>query len=248
MPIAVCGPAGSASWCTAVVENPRVRPRGFVEAGGYVAMEADHFTRAVSSSGVRWGRLPGIGRTGAGMEPFPVTAPSQTPGGGSPRLEYEMTLHTTGPVEVTAFLSPRNPVLSPDGLRYAVSIDGAAPQVVNITKATGADDTSLNKQWERNTSDNVNRTTTTHTIDRPGRHVLKFWMVDPTVVLQNLVVDTGGVRESYLGPPESRRALARAAQGDRRCVWDHRGGDGIDPCLDPRRAHARGGRVAALGR
>ena len=154
---------------------------------------------------MRWGRLPDIGRTGDGMQPFPVTAPSQTPGGGSPRLEYKMTLHTTGPVEVTAFLSPRNPVLSPDGLRYAVSIDGAAPQTVNITKATGADDTSMNKQWERNTSDNVNRTTTTHTIHRPGRHVLKFWMVDPTVVLQNLVVDTGGVRTSYLGPPESRR-------------------------------------------
>ena len=77
--------------------------------------------------------------------------------------------------------------------------------MVNITEATGADDTSLNKQWERNTSDNVNRTTTTHRIDRAGVHTLKFWMVDPTVVLQNLVVDTGGVRESYLGPPESRR-------------------------------------------
>ncbi len=203
VPLEVSG-AGRRVVVTAVVEKPDVRPRGFVEAGGYVAMEADHFTRAVSSGGVRWKRLPGIGRTGDGMEPFPVTAPSLTPGGGSPRLEYEMTLHTTGPVDVTAFLSPRNPVLSPDGLRYAISIDGGAPQVVNITKATGADDTAMNRQWERNTSDNVNRTTTRHTIDRPGRHVLKFWMVDPTVVLQNLVVDTGGVRPSYLGPPESR--------------------------------------------
>jgi hypothetical protein len=92
-----------------------------------------------------------------------------------------------------------------DGLTYAISVDGAAPQLVNITAASGADDTTMNRQWERNTSDNVNRTVTTHQIVRAGRHTLKVWVVDPTVVLQKLVVDTGGLQPSYLGPPESRR-------------------------------------------
>ncbi|MCQ0009224.1 hypothetical protein [Actinomadura madurae] len=150
-----------------------------------------------------------MGRTDAGMAPSPVTAPIQEPGKG-PRLEYDMTLTTTGPVKVWAYLSPRNSVLSTEGLKYAVSIDGEQPQVVNATTATGANDTTMNKQWERNTSDNVNRTVTTHTITGSGTHTLKFWMVDPTVVLQKIVVDTGGLRASYLGPPESRRAGFRS--------------------------------------
>lgn len=95
--------------------------------------------------------------------------------------------------------------LPTDGLTYAVSFDDAAPQRVNVTRATGADDGTMNAQWARNTSGNVNIASTVHRIATPGVHVLKFRMVDPTVVLQNLVVDTGGLEPSYLGPPESLR-------------------------------------------
>ena len=102
------------------------------------------------------------------------------------RLEYDMTLFSTGRVTVWAYLSPRNDVLAHGGLRYAISIDDEAPQVVNITTATGADDGTMNSQWERNTSDNVNLTSTTFTISTSGVHTLQFWMVDPTIVVQKL--------------------------------------------------------------
>ncbi|MFI5585346.1 glycosyl hydrolase 115 family protein [Amycolatopsis sp. NPDC051758] len=206
VPVTVAGAGGSVV-VDAVVRNPVVPPswrRGFVEAGGYVSVEAEHCSANVGSSGTTWRRIPDLGRTGAGMTPFPVTAPSRAAGAG-PRLEYRMTLVTAGPVTVWAYLSPRSNVLQGDGLRYAVSFDDASPQVVNITKATGADDMTMNRQWERTTSDNVNLTSTRHEVGAPGPHVLKVWMVDPAVVVQKLVVDTGGLRPSYLGPPESTR-------------------------------------------
>jgi len=61
--------------------------------------------------------------------------------------------------------------------------------------------------WEKSVADNARTSHTFHTITKPGYHVLKIWMVDPGVVLQKLVVNTGGVKPCYLGPPESFHVL-----------------------------------------
>jgi hypothetical protein len=206
VPITVNGPGGSSVVIQAPVVNPAVPAgglAGFIEANGYVSMEADHFSRAVGAGAVSWQVIPDLGRTGNAVAPSPVTAPRQTPGGASPRLEYTMTLFTAGQVTVWAYVSPRADVFATDGLRYAVSIDDGPLQTVNITTASGASDATMNRQWERITSNNVNLTSTTHSISAPGAHTLKFWMADSTVILQKLVVDTGGLKPSYLGPPES---------------------------------------------
>jgi hypothetical protein len=192
VPIVVSG-AGSTITVRAPINNPTVKPSGFLEANGYVAMQADHYTAKTGD----WQLLPDIGKTGNGLTPL---------GGDGARLSYAMTLTTAGPVQVSAYLSPRNNVFPTSGLHYAVSIDGETPQVVDIIHATGSDDGTMNNQWARNTSDNVNVTTTVHQVDQPGRHTLTFWAVDPTVIVQRLVVRTAPLPYSYLGPPESRRA------------------------------------------
>lgn len=206
VPITINGPGGASVVVQAPVVNPATPAgglAGFIEANGYVSIQADHFSTAIGSGPVSWKVIPDLGRTGNAVAPFPVTAPTQTPGGSSPRLEYTMTLFTTGQVTVWAYVSPRADVFVADGLKYAVSIDDGPLQTVNITTASGASDATMNRQWERITSENVNLTSTTHSISAPGAHTLKFWMADSTVILQKLVVDTGGLKPSYLGPPES---------------------------------------------
>jgi hypothetical protein len=216
--LTVSGPGQSRVLVQSVVFNPSVQPgalAGFVESNGYVSIEAEHFDRAVDRAPLFWQLLPKIGRTGSGMTVFPATAPRQSLAEDAARLEYDTHLWNAGPVTVYAYLSPRNNVRDSDGLKYAISFDGDEPQVVNVTTALNG--IPMNRSFERNTSNNVNLTSTEHRIAAPGRHVLKLWAIDPTVIVQKLVIDTGGLKSSYLGPPESHRAGARttSAQGAR---------------------------------
>jgi hypothetical protein len=211
VPIVISGSDGTNVVVTAPVERPALPPsevRGFVEAGGYIAWDADAFRRQVPANGLRWTVIEGIGRTGNAVKPFPSVAPRQAPGAG-PRLEYDITVTNPGDAVLWTYLSPRNNVLPTDGLTYAVSVDGGAPQTVNVTARSGADDGRLNRQWAYNTSDNVTRMSVPVRFERAGRHTVTLWMVDPTVVVQKFVLvtnpDEGDLRWTYLGPQTSAR-------------------------------------------
>jgi hypothetical protein len=145
----------------------------------------------------QWQLIPDHGRTGSGM----TTVPADAAVSGKPamRLEYQMHLFSAGKVSVQATLAPTQKFQPGAGLRYAISFDDEAPQIVNLH----AD--ASQAAWERSVADGATVLTSRHSIASAGRHTLKFWAIDPGVVLQKLTVDAGGLRPSYLGPPESPR-------------------------------------------
>ena len=200
--LTITGPEGRET----TVEVP-VRPRdplpvgpGFLETQGVVSMEAEHYSRSVAPLGRRWVRIPDHGRTLSGMTIMPVEAPPLAAPDGM-RLEYTMHLTSAGPVTAHVTVAPTQRFRpGATGLRYAISIDDERPQVVDIN----ADESRAT--WSRQVSDGVSQFSTRHEISRPGARKLKFWPLDPGVVLQKIVVDTGGLKPSYLGPPESPRA------------------------------------------
>lgn len=188
--------------------------RGFAEGRGYVAMEAEHASRVRNAGANHWERIPDYGRTLSGMRTTgPVDAPSATPGPNttdSPVLEYDLYLTTTGPVEVIAITAPTLNFVPDRGLRYAVSIDDEAPQIVTLVEQ-GYQAQNYNAAWEKSVADNAHYGRSSHTVTKAGYHTLKIWMVDPAVVMQKLVVDLGGLKPSYLGPPESYRGAGAGA-------------------------------------
>ncbi len=201
VPVKITGQDTATVTVLAVINNYELpekdRIKGFIESNGYVSIEAEHYTGAIDSEPVRWLCIPDLGRTLSGMIPVPVTADRHVPGGNSPHLQYQMHIFNSGQVKVKAYMSPTLNFHNNEGLCYAVSFDDEQPQTVNIHKDKTFQD------WEESVRSNITIGISEHNITEPGKHILKFWMVDPGIVLQKLVVETGNVGPSYLGPPES---------------------------------------------
>ncbi|HEY4108897.1 glycosyl hydrolase 115 family protein [Puia sp.] len=201
--LTITGPAGAAVKVTIPIDNTGIHPpddfRGFVETGGLVSIAAEHFSRAVGNAAIKWQTLPDLGRTGSAVRATPVTARSITPGGNSPHLEYSVWISDTGTIRVNAWFSPilefnRKPI------HYAIAFDDEKPQLIDLS--TGNEEKGT---WDKMVANNIRIAGSTHTLTRRGGHLLKIYFVDPGPVLQKLVIDAGGIRSSYLGPPESPR-------------------------------------------
>ncbi len=182
------------------------KAKGFVEKNGYLSMEAASFSRSVGGAGLDWMVIPGFGKTLSGITAVPVTKSVENPGVEGPVLEYDFFLPEipqNGSLTVNVYFAPTLNFKSGDGLRYAISIDDEEPKVVNIHEGMDVPDWEYPQWFNDAVSNKIIIKSTTHSVEKEGNHVIKYRAVDNGVVLEKIVVDTGGLRPSYLGPPES---------------------------------------------
>jgi hypothetical protein len=177
-----------------------VKENIFYELGGMASIEAAHFTRVFSTQKSRIKVLPDFGRTGDAVTVFPVTTITASTLYASPKLEYDIYVYDTGNVKLQAYFSPTLNFHNNEGLKYAIAFDNELPQIIYINK----EDNNVNV-WNNWVANNIIIKTSAHNIYTAGKHILKCWLVSPGVVLQKLVLDFGGVKQSYFGPPETKR-------------------------------------------
>jgi hypothetical protein len=167
---------------------------GFVESNGYISMEAEHFTGKTDGVQGSWNIIEGLGRTGNSVAVLPFNTPSSSSVSEvlakSPSLEYDIYAFTPGEVSLELNCIPSYPANKEQGLRFAVSINDGEPLIVSDS-------------GKRDVISNLLKKTAKIYIPVQGQHVLKLWMVDPGLVIDKIIIDTGGVVDSYLGPPGS---------------------------------------------
>jgi hypothetical protein len=169
--------------------------------GGVISLEAEHFEASVDRGGAGWRIIRGLGRSGDSVAMFPTTTPSIEPAeiaATAPRLDYAVEFGNSGEFPVTINLIPTQPIRAGRGLRFALGLDDQPPQEVIVNVRDGS------AEWAQGVLNATVVGTASLSVKSPGAHTLHVYGVDPGVVLDKIMLDTGGLQPSYLGPPETR--------------------------------------------
>lgn len=179
-----------------IVSEPCMIPEPYLfkEKEGYVSIEAQHGSRYLNGDSAKWIIIPNLGRTLSGVTTSPSTATPDK----EMYLEYDFETDKTGEAIVLLRFSSTLNFNNNRGLRYAVSLDGGEEQIVNLN---GDYRGELGK-WQ---AEHVIDSQTRHVLLKAGKHTLRIRHLDPALVLQKVLIDFGGLKPSFLGPPESDR-------------------------------------------
>jgi hypothetical protein len=121
-----------------------------------------------------------------------------------PFLEYPVFLFSDSrAVTVTLYFTMVLESDPEDLLRYDVSFDDALQKSVRLLEEPSCRG-DLPPGWSVAVQDGVWKRSHVFSYDHAGPHFVKFRPTTKGLVLEKLVIDVGGVRESYLGPPQSR--------------------------------------------
>ncbi len=169
----------------------------FEEADGYVSIEAANYQFAKGADKIHWEVVPDLGKTDSAITTFPQNEyPTSTD---SVYLEYAIDFKSTGMFDVSVLVSPTLNFNANKGLRYAISVDGKKEQIININKDYNPWDMD---RWQAN---RINITKSKLLIDTIGLHKLRIRVLEPGIVLQKIMIDTGGIKPSFLGAPQSKQ-------------------------------------------
>lgn len=170
----------------------------FVPSDGYVAMDAQHYYSLTNPAEAQWTEIPYMGRTRGGISLQPYSA---VVAGGSIAYRFEVP-EGVDEVDVHVITASTLAFQRREGHRYTVSFEGEEPVEVNFNGELNEDPENVYRIMyptvaRRLIDKNVKLKT------KAGVKTLVISPLDPGVVLQKIVVDMGGYKESYLFGKES---------------------------------------------
>jgi len=182
-------------------EESRLANGSFAVVTGPISIDAQDTVHNVSVGGASWQKIPDYGPGVSAMSIFPVTAASVQPPAPAPYLDYSVYFAKPGDYAIDLVTNPTLDLYPGRALGVAVSIDDQAPQVVNVfTPETQQDQTFLGRIYNENVRNSGRVMHFSQSVREPGKHTLRISMVDPTIVIEKIIISNTQLPPSYFGP------------------------------------------------
>lgn len=180
----------------------------FIEHDGVVSIPAASFQRKQENDEVKMQVIDELGYAGKSVMMGSAVAPVQNPkSSNSPNLQYDFYAFHRGNVLVYTYVLPVFPLSSDRNFGFHEFSSAQTTYGVSIDDGAIAFPSSSAPEYSQTWSENVLRNAaineSTLYIDKPGKHTLKIICGDAGMIVQKIVIDFGGLKFSYLGPPST---------------------------------------------
>jgi hypothetical protein len=180
-----------------------------VEDNGVVSIPGWNFQRKQETAAIKMQVIDQLGYADKSvMMGSPISAVQNPKSSNSPNLQYDFYTFHRGVVHVYTYVLPVFPLSSNRDFGFHESSNAETTYGVTIDDGAIAFPSSSSPEYSQTWSENVLRNAavneSTLYIDKPGNHTLKIICGDPGMIVQKIVIDLGGLKFSYLGPPSTK--------------------------------------------
>ncbi|MFI8378310.1 glycosyl hydrolase 115 family protein [Leeuwenhoekiella sp. NPDC079379] len=162
----------------------------YVEENGVVVLDPSKFSRKTEKNGSKIQIIDELGYAGASVQLGSII----DNGWANTSTEYDFYADKAGYVTIQTYALPVFGKDDNTGTAYGVQIDNSRVS----WEQTASAEYSFN--WKQNVIRNATINSSKILIDKPGKHTLKLIGGNPGMVIQKVVIDFGGLKDSYMGP------------------------------------------------
>ncbi|KAK0611766.1 hypothetical protein B0T14DRAFT_571629 [Immersiella caudata] len=194
---------------------PSTFTAGYVESDGYVSIPGPAYQAVVPAvkptTNASYHIFKNYGRTSSAVGLIPQNL-EKLALESAPALEYNLYLFSNTTANVSLYLSPiLNYLGDATPIEYAVALypsDSTPPNPTFVRPVGPSQGGNMPDGWGQSVADSVwgrvgNYTKSSFKVASAGAYTLRVWALMPGVIVQKVIVDLGGVRPSFFGPPES---------------------------------------------
>ncbi|WP_205943466.1 glycosyl hydrolase 115 family protein [Pedobacter polaris] len=147
-------------------------------------ISATTFVQRFAPKGTMLQTIKGLGVSGKGISVFPLNfVPTKdNEFEKAAFLTYNVNFKTTGEHQIEVKCLPTQRVSATGKVRYAIGVGNEKPQIINISPA------AENDIWKKNVLQGFASGITKHQITKVGNSVVKIYLLDPGIVINQLEI------------------------------------------------------------